>query len=175
MKEEWKSIAGYEGLYEVSSLGRVRSLKFGKTKVLKPLDNGCGYLYVNLYKNREVKKFKVHRLVAQTFIPNPLGKPQVNHNNEIKTDNRVENLEWMTAKENNNYGTRNERAGKANSKMQSKPVLQYTKDGKLIAEYPSTIEAERQTRIACSGISRCCRGNRKSAGGSIWKYAQNHN
>ena len=75
MKEEWKNIAGYEGLYEVSNLGRVRRLKFGKTKVLKPQNNGCGYLFVSLYKNRVMKHCGIHRLVAETFIKNPLGKP----------------------------------------------------------------------------------------------------
>ena len=186
MKEEWKNIAGYEGLYEVSNMGRVRSLNYnrriGKIKVLKPQNNGQGYLVVKLSKNREGKRFKVHRLVAQTFIPNPFGKPQVNHKDENKTNNNVENLEWVTAKENNNYGTRTERAAKAlinnpklskaliNNPKLSKAVLQYTKDGKLIAEYPSSKEAARQTRINRGNISSCCRGKIKSAGGYVWDY-----
>ena len=170
MKEEWKSITGYEGLYEVSSLGRVRSLNYhctGKIKVLKPCKRGYGYLYVKLCKNRVMKKCSIHRLVAETFIQNPLNKPQVNHKDEDKTNNRASNLEWMTAKENSNYGTRNEHV----AKVLSKPVLQFTKDSKFVAEYLSTHDAERRTGIAHSSIAKCCRGSYKSAGGSVWRYA----
>lgn len=167
MTENWKSIAGYDGLYEVSSIGRVRSLNYnhtGKIKVLKPRKICTGYLVVGLHKNREKKLFKVHRLVAAAFIPNPDSKPQVNHKNEIKSDNRAENLEWMTAKENCNFGTRNERI--------SKPVIQLTKSGKLVAEFKSITEAARQTGIAHSNIVSCCRGLLKTTGGFVWSYAQ---
>lgn len=174
MNEEiWKNIVGYEGLYEVSTSGRVRSLKFGKTKVLKPAKEGNGYLIVSLCKDGEKKMFSVHRLVAKAFIPNPMHKPHVNHRNEVKTDNRVENLEWMTHKENQNYGTRNERSARAriNNPKISKPVLQLAKDGKIVAEYPSTHEAERQTGIDSRHISKCCKGEYKTSGGYVWKYA----
>lgn len=169
--EEWKSIIRFEGLYDVSSEGRVRSLwdgrhKIHRIKVLKPRKNKGGYLHVNLWKDGEMKTFKVHRLVASSFIKNPLNKSDVNHKNEIKTDNRVDNLEWMTRKENIKYGTRTERCSKA----QSKPVLQYTKEEVLVKEYPSTIEASRHTGINQGSISSCCIGRIKSAGGSLWKY-----
>lgn len=170
MNEEiWKSIEGYNGLYEVSSFGRVRSLRLGKTKILKPGKNTCGYLRVELHKDGEKKKFLIHRLVAEEFIPNPEGKPQVNHKSEVKTENFVENLEWTTRSENINYGTRNERAGMA----KSKPVLQYSKDWKFLQEFPSIIEAYKHTDINNRDICSCCLGKRKSAGGYIWKYKEN--
>ena len=137
-----------------------------KTKVLKPGKNTRGYPFVIICKNREMKNFKVHRLVAEAFIPNPLNKPEVNHKNEIKTDNRVENLEWMTGKENCNYGTRNERVAKA----QSKPVKQFTKDGVFVQDFISAKEAERQTGIFHTNIVACLKGKYKSAGGYVWKY-----
>lgn len=177
--EQWKSITGYEGLYEVSSLGRVRSLWDGRlqihrTKVLKPMKNKCGYLFVVLFKNGERKMFRVHRLVSEAFIDNPLNKQEVNHKDEDKTNNRVDNLEWMTRNENINYGTHNERVAKAhiNHPKLSKPVLQFTKDEIFVNEYPSIKEVERQTGIANQSISACCIGKRKSAGGSVWKYKE---
>ena len=106
MEEEiWKSIKSYEGLYEISSLGRVKSLNYrgtGKEKVLKNIEDYKGYLMVGLTKNGKQKKFKIHRLVAEAFIPNPEGKPCIDHINTIRNDNRVENLRWVTYKENNN-------------------------------------------------------------------------
>lgn len=106
MDEVFRPVEGYEGLYEVSNLGRVKSLKWGKERILKPGMDGCGYLKANLYKEGKIKHFMVHRLVAQAFIPNPEGLPQINHKDEDKTNNRVDNLEWCTAKYNSNYGTR---------------------------------------------------------------------
>lgn len=175
--EEWKSIFGFEGLYEVSSEGRVRSLgndKSRKTKILRPVKDSGGYLRVNLCKNGEVKKFRVHRLVAEAFIPNPFNKPQVNHKTEDKTQNSVDCLEWVTCKENQNYGSRNERISKAhiNHPKRSKPVIQYTKEGEFVAEYPSASEAERQTGIKQGNISACCNGKLKSAGDYYWRYAK---
>ena len=113
MNEEiWRPIEGYEGLYEVSSYGRVRSLDrydnmnhFRKGKVLSPIKEPTGYLRCNLYLNKNVKTVLIHRLVAQAFIPNPDNLPQVNHRDEVKTNNRVDNLEWCDSKYNNNYGT----------------------------------------------------------------------
>lgn len=118
MIEEWRKIVGYEGLYEVSSLGRVRSLdryvktcyeayKLQKGKILNPGKNTNGYLQVVLHCNGKYKKCLVHRLVSQAFLPNPDNLPEVNHKDEDKTNNRVENLEWCTAKYNLSYGTRN--------------------------------------------------------------------
>lgn len=101
-KQVWKDIQGFEGLYEVSNFGNVRSLKYGKIKYLKPADDGNGYYFVNLSKNGIVKNFKIHRLVANAFIPNPNNLPQINHKDEDKTNNKANNLEWC----NNQYNTR---------------------------------------------------------------------
>ena len=112
-KRVWKDIEGYEGLYQVSNDGKVRSLNYrqtGQKKKMKLLKNSRGYMRVDLCKNGKVKTFKVHRLVAQTFIPNPQNKPQVNHIDENKANNCMWNLEWTTAKENINHGTAIERA-----------------------------------------------------------------
>ena len=106
-KELWKPVVGYEGLYDVSAFGKVKSLKFGKEKELKQTNNTDGYLYVSLYKDGVRKLFKVHRLVAEAFIPNPDNKPCIDHINTIRDDNRAENLRWCTQKENcNNELTR---------------------------------------------------------------------
>lgn len=99
----WKEIAGYEGIYEVSDTGLVRSLKFGKAKILKPQNNGNGYLHFRLCKNGKAKNTKIHRLVAEAFLPNPLGLETVNHIDEDKTNNNVSNLEWMSRPDNVAY------------------------------------------------------------------------
>ena len=161
-EEIWCPIKGYEGLYEVSYQGRVKSLKFGKERILKPLRHTSGYLQVNLCKNGEVKHCLVHRLVAQTFIPNPDNLPEVNHKDENKTNNKVSNLEFCDAKYNINYGTRNDRC--------SKPVLQFTKDGEFVKEWKSSTDVERNLGFAQQHISSCCTGKRKSANGFVWKY-----
>ena len=120
MEEIWKDIKGYEGLYQVSNLGRVKSLgrwvykeyrgkRWQGEKILKQIKNKFGYLRVYLYKNRKAKCYAIHRLVAQVFIPNPYNLPQVNHKDEDKSNNRVDNLEWCTSFYNNEYGTRKKR------------------------------------------------------------------
>ena len=112
-KEVWKDISGYEGLYQVSNYGRILSLKFNhkenNARVLKPI-YVRGYLCVNLYKNKIIKMAKIHRLVAEAFIPNPKKLPEINHKSENKTENYVGNLEWCDSKYNNNYGTKVKRA-----------------------------------------------------------------
>lgn len=174
--EIWRDVAGYEGLYKVSNLGNVMSLKQKTPLLMKPRKNCGGYLYVLLSNNNKYRKENaVHRLVAQAFLPNPNNLPQVNHKDEIKTNNRVENLEWCTQQYNNQYGTHIERLSKAqiNRKDCSKTVLQYDKNGIFINEYPSTKEAERTTGISCSSISKVCKGKGKSAGGFLWRYKIN--
>ena len=166
--EVWKDVVGYEGLYQVSSFGKVKRLKNGKERILKPQPNGFGYLFVNLYKNKINKHFKVHRLVAKTFIPNPDNLPQVNHIDEDKTNNHVDNLEWCDAKYNINFGTRNKRFAESKSKK----VDQYSLDDKFLKTWPSAKQAQKELGIFHSNICRCCRGNRKSAGNFIWKYHQ---
>lgn len=167
MIENWKTIAGYEGLYEVSDQGRVKSLKYGKEKILKPGKISSGYLIVNLCKDGKVKHTLVHRIVAETFIPNPNNLDTVNHKDEVKTNNVAGNLEWMSLKDNLNYGTHNKRVGEAFSKQ----VNMFDKStGELLATFPSLREAKRVTGIANTHISACCLGKRKSAGGFVWKY-----
>ena len=104
--EVWKDVKDYEGLYQISDKGRVKSLWFGKEKILKPGRDTCGYLQVNLSKNGEKKTYQVHRLVAKSFLPNPDNLSEVNHKDENKENNIVENLEFCDRKYNINYGTR---------------------------------------------------------------------
>lgn len=172
--EIWRDVIGYEGLYQVSNYGRVKSLNYHggkKEKVLKPGKDRCGYLYVVLCKEGSHKKYKVHRLVAQAFIPNPNNYPCVNHKDENKTNNCVDNLEWCTYKYNTNYGTCIERS--ANSRIndkRSKPVLQYSLEGNFIKKWPSGREIQRQLGFNQGGISNCCLGKCNTAYGYIWRY-----
>ena len=165
-KEVWRDIPEYEGLYQVSNLGRVKSLKrpYGlKEKILKPRLNGR-YYQVCLCKQSIQKKYYIHRLVYEAFngqIPEGL---QVNHINEVKTDNRLSNLNLMTAKENCNWGTRNEKI--------SKPVLQFTLDNILVKEFLSAIQIERELGFSCGNIVNCCKGRYKTAYGYIWRYKE---
>lgn len=176
MEEIWKDIKGYEGLYQVSNLGRVKSLNYhrtGREEILLPNQDKYGYLYVNLYKERKRTTKKFHRLVAETFIPNPLKLPQVNHINEDKTDNRVENLEWCSAKYNNNYGTKNTRM--INNRMgygKPIPILQYDLNNNFIKEYPSIMQVKKQLGYSAGNICQCCKGKIKQAYGFIWKYKE---
>ena len=160
--EEWRDVVGYEGRYQVSSMGRVKSFKWNKERFLKPSMDKDGYLLVNLCAGGKPKTLKVHRLVCEAFHENPDNRPQVNHINEDKTDNRACNLEWCTCKQNVNHGSRNERV--------SKPVGQYSLDGKLIKLWPSTMEAERQAGFNHGNISQVANGKYKQAYGCIWKY-----
>lgn len=172
-EEIWKPIPGYEKLYEVSNKGRVKRLErfivdsIGrkqhiKERILKGSTTYNGYLRVQLYDG----KVRVHRLVAEAFIPNPEGKPQINHKDEDKTNNCVDNLEWMTAEENNNYGTRNERIRKS----LGKPVAQYTENGVLVKVWPSQSKAGRNLDL--SNIDKVLQGKHKTCGGFVWKYAK---
>ena len=172
---DWIPVKGYEGLYEVSGiLGKVRSLNYRKTgrvEILTGFINRKGYVQIDLTKNGERKLFREHRIVAEHFRPNPFNKPCVNHLNEKTDDNRASNLSWTTYEENNNYGTRNERIGKAqrNHVKKSKSVLQYTKTGEFVKEWPSTMECGRNG-FDQGHVAACCRGKLKTHKGFIWKF-----
>ena len=172
MKNEiWKDILGYEGLYQVSDKGRVKSIVYGKEKIRKLVRNKNGYLRVGLRKNGKMKQCLVHRLVGQSFIPNPHNLPQVNHKDENKTNNCVENLEWCDRKYNLNYGTRNQRiAEKHTNGKDSKPVLQYKKTGEFVKEWKSIRDVQRNLGYSQGNISSCCLGKLKWIYGFVWKY-----
>ena len=170
MREEWKPVRNYEGLYEVSNMGRVKSLNYNKTgkeRILKGVDSGIGYLKVVLCKDGKVKQCLVHRLVAQAFLENPQNLPMINHKDEVKSNNCVQNLEWCSASYNNSYNDKSKKAGK----KLSKPVFSIDKEYGLIMWWQSASEAERCTGIKHGDIIRCCQGKRKSAGNHIWFYA----
>lgn len=178
-EEMWKDIEGYEGMYQVSSEGRIKSVerdiickngakKHMKERILKGGLDRYGYPHVGLCDGNKRKIFLVHRLVAEAFITNPDNKPQVNHKDEVKTNNCVDNLEWMTNKENANYGTRTERS----AKTQSKSVAQYSKDGKLIKIWASIKEAGSQLGLSRGNISLAALGVYKTSGGFAWRFAK---
>lgn len=166
-KEIWKEIDGFPD-YEVSNLGRVCSFKGRYPRILKLRKSSSGYLQVILCMGGKMIGKTIHRLVAESFVPNPENKPQVNHIDEDKKNNVAENLEWVTRKENCNHGTRNKRVAETKGKV----VVQYTTGGFFMAEYPSIMEAGRVTGIAQSSICQVCRGKRKTAGGYIWCYEE---
>lgn len=157
-------IKGYEN-YEVTCSGEVINTTTGRA--LKPGKNNNGYLQVSLWKNGRPKYFLIHRLVAEAFISNPYNLPCVNHKDENKANNTIENLEWCTHEYNANYGTRNEKV----SKTLGKPILQLRKDGSLVCMWPSAMEVQKQLHFNQSCISKCCRGKTHSAYGFKWCYA----
>lgn len=188
MQEEWRSIEGYEGKYEVSSLGRVKSLSDNKGRerelILVPRIAKNGYLYLNLWKGSKAKSRKIHRLVAETFIKRPSGAQCVNHKNGVKTDNRLENLEWCTYSQNTKHaytnglikptdGCNNGMYGRHGVEHpSSKRVEQYTLDGEHIGTWDSCIEAGKALGVNGANIQRCARGDRKTAHGYLWKYSE---
>lgn len=186
MKEIWKDIPNYEGLYQVSNLGNVKSLCYGARnirksnvhKILKHSPNNWGYHKVQLYKNGKSQMLYIHRLVASLFIPNPENKVQVNHIDGNKENNTVSNLEWATPRENLehaiNLGLKSPtpmlgRKGSANKN--SKKVSQYDKQGNYIATYCSIVEAATIVHTHACNISACLTGHHKTGAGYIWKYA----
>lgn len=152
--EEWKDINGFEGLYKVSNLGRILSLRRKKPRIKALCVDVYGYNVVPLYYHRKRIRFFVHRLVACAFIPNPNGFPQINHKDENKLNNCVSNLEWCNQSYNNAYGSRSERMmltrSKNNSKVARIPVQRIDVNGNLIGVYKSFSEASDKT-----GVSRC--------------------
>lgn len=169
MEEIWKDITGYEGLYQVSNLGNVKSFrgstKYGKPKefILKPSVINSGYGVVTLYSGTSKSKHQIHRLVASAFIPNPFNLPCVNHKDENKLNNRVENLEWCTYQYNNNYGSAKIRA----SKTKEVPILQKTLAGDPIAVYASNSIASTLLGYKVHAINDWCRAG--IGGGYRWQ------
>lgn len=164
MEEIWKDIEGYEGLYQVSNLGRVK--RFTSGRILKDCKITGGYIGVNLSKNSIKSTKKIHRLVSQAFIPNPENKPEVNHIDENKSNNNVNNLEWVTRKENNNHGTRNERS----SKTKSIPIIATNLKTGELKEFYSGKECARQLGLHTSNIAAVLKGRYKQTGGYTFKY-----
>lgn len=192
--EIWREVPGYEGLYEVSNRGAVRSLCYNgggrkSPKVLRPAKNTWGYLQVGLHKGGKTKRLTVHRLVAEAFLQNPLNLPELNHKDEDKTDNFVfvdeagntvperSNLEWCDRSHNINYGTRNNRVSKALTGRRPsprRPVLQFDLEGNLIREWSSANEVEKHTGWSHGDIAKCCLGKPyfKSSHGFLWRYTE---
>ncbi len=197
MEEIWKDIKGYEGLYQISNLGRIRTVFRYKhvynykvqglvtipinQKILK-IQKHCGYAGINLRKNGTDKLMLVHRLVAEAFIPDKstfkstpdedrssidLNLLHINHKDENKLNNNVDNLEWCTIKYNNSYGTHNTRV----SNSLCKKINQYTADGDFIKTWNSIKVASETLKINAGNITKCCKGVRNKAGDYVWKYA----
>ena len=191
MTEQWRTAVYdgeiYEGLYKVSNLGRILSLNYrntGKTGLMTPRKRKNGYFQVKLRKNGKYKTCLVHRLIAETFLPNPEGKPCINHkiegdegkkinmvifNEDGTVDKERSTIEWVTPKENNNYATHNERI----AKTLSKKVLQLSLTGDLIREWPSTRECGRNG-FNQGEVAACCRGERKTHKGFRFMFAEDY-
>lgn len=193
--EVWRDVKDYEGLYQVSNMGNVKSLdrvviyNTGQRHIhkSKPIIPSVvkGYLRISLSKQNVIKNIFIHRLVADAFIPNPDNKPQVDHINTDTTDNRIENLRWVTSKENNlNDITRQHKSEafkgekcywhhkKGKIHPSSKSILQYDLEGNFIKEWNSINAIERDLGICRSTVSNCCLGksHHKTAGGYVWEY-----
>lgn len=170
-KEIWKDIPGYKGFYKVSNLGRVKSFLKSHERILKPTLINTGYLSLVLMKNKSRKTFNIHRLIALAFIPNPENKRTVNHKNGIKSDNRIDNLEWATYSENTKHaydiGLIKHLSSKDNPL--SIPVYQYTKEGKFLRKYDSENQAAKISGLTQSHINMNTLGKCKTAKGYIWK------
>ena len=187
--KEWREINGFPN-YMVSNTGEIKSLNYNKTgreKILIPHKLSNGYLGINLYDgNKRSCYLLIHRLVAQAFLPNPNGYRIINHKDENRSNNSVNNLEWCSYKYNLNYGNRNSKLSNSltNNPFFSIPVLQYSKTREFLKEFPSIAEAARtinngNIKAAVTNILKCCKGvadtqfgivRRKTAYGYIWKF-----
>ena len=183
MTEVWKDIKGYEGLYQISNLGRVKSLAhlhgkskklIRKEKIMQCVIGIKGYLYCGLSKNGLTKRYRVHRLVAEAFIGNPNELPQVNHIDGDKANNRADNLEYCTCAYNVRHAFLNglRKGIRDSDNALSKKVNQYALSGDYIKTWDSTMQIERNLGITNVSISQCCLGKIKSSHGYIWRYAE---
>lgn len=170
MVEIWKDVQGYEGLYQVSSFGRVkRILKTKPNRILTPSCDKDGYKRLSLCKENKARTFSVHRLVAVSFIPNPNNYPVINHKDENKGNNNADNLEWCTVQ----YNTRYKDVHIRKSRYLCKPILQFSLNGAFIRKWESQVEIEKVFKKSHRNISACCNGHkgRRTAYGYIWKFA----
>lgn len=172
--EIWMTLKDFPN-YEISTAGQVKSYIHKKPVILSQYINKAGYATICLtYMGKRYFRY-VHRLVAQTFIPNPENFSQINHINEVKCDNRINNIEWCTPYYNTHYGSRNERIGLSSTgrKRQKHSILQLTKNDEVVNMFSSAGEAERKTGFHHSSILKCCKGEVHSVGGFKWKYCDN--
>lgn len=173
ISEEWRPVIGYEGLYEVSSLGKVKSVsrlddnrRFLSSKQLCLFSDKDNYKRVNLWKNGHMKQYPVHRLVANAFIPNPHGYPCVNHLDENKANNVIDNLEWCSFARNNSWGTRGARI----ARKKCIPIIQLDKKGNKLHRFESCIAAAAFIGVSKSAICDCLKGRTKTCSGYILQY-----
>lgn len=194
MEEEWKDIKGYEGKYKISNLGRVKAIErkvrqgkgeyFIKEHELKTWIDSVGYVSVGLTVDSKTKYFRIHRLIAEAFIPNPNNLPVINHLNGNKTDYRIENLEWTNQKQNSIHAVKTGLKKVTEKQIDAarknvllalektkKKVKQYDLNGNYIKTWNSMTEIEKTLKIHYQGISKCCLGKNKTSYGYIWKYA----
>lgn len=175
--EQWKDIKDYEGLYQVSNMGRIRSLdrlvkggygcqKLIKGKIIKPYEAPSGYYKLSLYSHRKREMVYVHKTVAENWLPNPDNLPCINHKDENKKNNSVDNLEWCSYSYNNTYNGKQ----KITAEKTSKAVYQYSLSGELIKEWKSTMDIQRSTGYLNGNIGKACRGKYKQAYGFKWSY-----
>ena len=184
--EIWKDIKGYEGIYKISNYGRVKTLrhkskcrsyntgnrivphfeKIVNERITYGDKTKSGYMQIRLCKDSIKKEVYVHRLVACAFLDNPKGYDFVNHKDEVKNNNHVDNLEWCTKSYNCIYSKNMDKANEQNKK----PVLQFSINGNFIKEYPSIRIAASDNNMNHNGIVKCCKGKLKTSGGYMWKY-----